>query len=114
VLPDQREELYASIHLQKSWLGRLTSFFYRGSEVYARFTLDDGSVHELRVLPANLENGVLLNYFMDVSNPTHMVNYLARESRGNPRCLQLEIHPLRSWAYRRQFEVIYLRSSPTP
>jgi hypothetical protein len=114
VLPDQREELYASLHLQKSWLGRLTSFFYRGSEVNARFTLDDGSVHELRVVPANLENGVLLNYFMDGSNPTHMVNYLTRESRGNPKCLKLEIHPLRSWAYRRQFEVIYLRPSPTP
>jgi hypothetical protein len=110
VLPEHTEELYANIRLKQSWLGRVVSFLYRGSEVTARFSLDDGSVRELRVLPANLEAGVLVNYFADSSNPAHLLNYLTRQSRGNPKCLKLEIHPQRPWAYRREFEVSYLKA----
>jgi hypothetical protein len=111
VLPDNTEELYAHIRLKQSWLGRVVSLLYRGSEVTTRFSLDDGSVRELRVLPSNLEAGVLVNYFADVSNPAHLVNYLTRQSRGNPKCLKLEILPQRAWAYRREFEVVYLKAA---
>ena len=111
VLPEDPGELYASIQLRQTWLGRLVTFFYRGSEVTARFSLDNGTVREMRVLPANLEGGVLVNYFADGSNPAHLVNYLARHSKGNPKCLKIEIRPQHPWAYRSQFAISYLKES---
>jgi hypothetical protein len=65
----------------------------------------------MRVLPANLEGGVLVNYFADGSNPAHLVNYLARHSKGNPKCLKIEIRPQHPWAYRSQFAISYLKES---
>jgi len=63
------------------------------------------------VLPSNLERGVLVNYFADGFNPAHLVNYLARHSKGNPKCLKIEICAQRSWAYRSEFVISYLKES---
>ena len=107
-IPERSTELYAKIRLRKTLLGRLSSFLYRGSEVMVRFRLEDGTTtREMRMMPANVEAGVLVNYFVDDAQPRGLVNYLAHHSRGNPKCLELTIRPQRAWAYQKQFELSY-------
>ena len=106
-VPDFGGELYARITLRKTWLGRLTSFFYRGAPVRARFRLQDGSEEEYRIIPSNLESGVLVNYFVaDESIPSAM-NYLCRHSEGNPKCRAIQFQFARPWEFQPEMEISY-------
>jgi len=108
-LPEQGVELYARIKIKKTLLGRLVSFLYRGARVDARFQLADGTERKGRIIPANLETGVLVNFFADGSDPEKMKNYLCSHSQGNPKCVNLRIDYRHEWEYQRQFEVTYFR-----
>jgi hypothetical protein len=77
--------------------------------VDARFRLSDGSEKKGRIIPANLETGVLVNYFADASDPDKMKNYLCSHSQGNPKCVKLRIDYQHTWEYQGQFEVTYFR-----
>jgi hypothetical protein len=107
VLPEQGAELYAKITIKKTLMGRVVSFLYRGARVDARFRLADGTETRGRIIPANLETGVLVNFFVDGSEPDQMKNYLCSHSQGNPKCLKLRIDYRHSWEYQKQFEVTY-------
>ncbi|HWX19838.1 MAG TPA: hypothetical protein VN578_08020 [Candidatus Binatia bacterium] len=107
VLPEHEGELYARIKMKKTLLGRLVTFLYRGAPVHARFRLENGTTKEARVIPANLESGVLVNYFAEVTDSESARNYLFHQSRGNPRCVALQFDFDHSWEYRREFEVTY-------
>ncbi len=109
VLPEQGDELYARIKIKKTVLGRLVSFLYRGARVDARFQLADGTEKKGRIIAANLETGVLVNFFADGSDPEKMKNYLCSHSQGNPKCLKLRIDYRHGWEYQKQFEVTYFR-----
>jgi hypothetical protein len=113
VLPVERGELYAKIKIKKTLLGRLVSFLYRGARVDARFRLADGPEKKGRIIPANLETGVLVNFFVDGSDPEKMKNYLCSHSQGNPKCLKLRIDYRHAWEYQSQFEVTYFRQVET-
>jgi hypothetical protein len=114
-VPDHEGELYAKIVIRKTLPGRLLSLFYRGGRAWARFELEDGTTRRLRIVPANLENGVLVNYFEDEKTPDGVRNYFCNHSRGNPRCVKLRIEFDHSWEYKSRFEVSYFYlSSPTP
>ncbi len=106
-LPPLEGELYARIQLKKTLLGRLASFFYRGAPVRAWFLLEDNRERDFRVIPANLESGVLVNYFADGDDAESMKNYLVNRSRGNPRCRTLTLRFDRWWEYHRDFQVSY-------
>jgi hypothetical protein len=108
-LPEQGEELYARIKIKKTFLGRIVSFLYRGAPVDARFHMADGSEKIGRILPANLETGVLVNFFVDYKDPEKLKNYLSSHSQGNPKCVKLKIDYRHSWEYQRQFELTYFR-----
>ena len=108
-LPEQEGELYAEIKIKKTLLGRCVSFLYRGARVDARFRLADGSEKSGRIIPANLETGVLVNFFVDASDPEKTKNYLSSHSQGNPKCVKLGIDYRHTWEYQRQFEVTYFR-----
>jgi hypothetical protein len=108
-LPEEGEELYAKIKIKKTLLGRLVSFLYRGARVDARFRLADGTERRGRIIPANLETGVLVNFFVDAKEAEKMKNYLCSHSQGNPKCVELRIDYLHEWEYQRQFEVTYYR-----
>jgi hypothetical protein len=113
-LPAHDGELYAEIKIKKTLLGRAVSFFYRGAPVRARLLLEDGRERVFRVIPANLESGVLVNYFVDGEDPESMKNYLVNASRGNPRCREITIEPRHGWEYQREFEVAYFGFSTAP
>ena len=114
-LPAHEGELYARIKIKKTLPGRLASFFYRGAPVRARFLLEDGREPVFRVIPANLESGVLVNYFADGDEAESMKNYLVHASRGNPRCREITIEFDHGWEYQSEFEVAYFQlASPAP
>lgn len=112
-LPQQEGELYAKIKIKKTLLGRLVSFLYRGARVDARFRLSDGSEKISRIIPANLETGVLVNFFVDATDPEKMKNYLCSHSEGNPKCVKLRIDYRHPWEYQRQFDLTYFRERKT-
>jgi hypothetical protein len=109
ILPVETEELFARIKIKKTVLGRVVSFFYRGAPVSARFRLESGATKELRVIPSNLESGVLVNFFAEVTDPESTKNFLLRRSQGNPKCRGLQIDFEHRWEYRGEFEVAYFR-----
>ena len=106
-VPEHDGELFATIKVRKTLAGRLISLLYRGAPVTARFVLDGGSQKQFRVLPGNLESGVLVNYFVDGEDAESMRNYLCSHSRGNLKCLKLRIDYGHSWEYQRKFAVAY-------
>jgi hypothetical protein len=108
-LPEQEGELYARIRFKKTLLGRLVSFLYRGAPVDARFRLADGTEQTGRLIPANLEAGVLVNFFSETRDPERIKNYFLAHSQGNPRCTKLRIDYRNSWEYQKQFELTYFR-----
>jgi hypothetical protein len=108
-LPEQEGELYARIKFKKTLLGQLVSFFYRGAPVDARFRMEDGSEQTGRILPANVEAGVLVNFFSETRDADRIKNYFISHSRGNPKCIKLRIDYRRTWEYQRKFEMTYFR-----
>ena len=108
-LPEQEGELYARIKFKKTILGRLVSFLYRGAPVDARFRLADGSEVTGRIVTANLETGVLVNFYCDFLDPRKMKNYFISHSKGNPKCIKLRIDYRHPWEYQKQFELTYFR-----
>jgi hypothetical protein len=108
-LPEQEGELYARIKFKKTLLGRLVSFFYRGAPVDVRIRMADGAEGVGRIIPANVEAGVLVNFYSDSRDLDKIKNYFLAHSRGNPKCVKLRIDYRRSWEYQRDFEVAYFR-----
>jgi hypothetical protein len=108
-LPNEENELYARIEIRKTVLGRLVSFLYCGARVDAHFQLADGTEKKGRIIPANLETGVLVNFFSDGNDPQQMKNYLCSHSRGNPKCVKLRIDYKHGWEYQKEFQVTYFR-----
>lgn len=108
-LPEQEGELFARIKFKKTILGRLVSFLYRGAPVDARFRLADGTEEKGRIIPANLETGVLVNFYCDFRDPRKMKNYFIKHSERNPRCIKLRIDYRHTWEYQKQFELTYFR-----
>jgi hypothetical protein len=106
-IPQFAGELYAKILLKKTVFGKLSGLFYRGGKVNARFELQDGTTKKLRIIPANLQNGVLVNYFVDQSDAQGLTNYLCDHSRGNAKCLHVEIEFENPWEYCSRFDVSY-------
>lgn len=106
-VPDHDGELYATIKIGKTLFGRLISLLYRGAPVTAKFRLEGGGQKQFRVIPGNLESGVLVNYFADGQDAESMRNYLCSHSRGNLKCLKLRIDYGHSWEYQRKFDVTY-------
>ncbi len=106
-LPEQEQELYARIEIKKTLLGRLVSFLYRGARVDAQFKLADGTQKRGRIIAANLESGVLVNFFADGADPERLKNYLCSCSRGNPKCTKLRIDYKHRWEYKKEFKVTY-------
>lgn len=113
-LPEEAGELYARIKFKKTFFGRLVSFFYRGAPVDARFRLEDGSEQTGRIVPANLESGVLVNFFSESRDPERIKSYFLSHSRGNPKCVKLRIDYRHTWEYQPQFEVTYFREVEAP
>jgi hypothetical protein len=113
-LPEQEGELYASIRVRKSLLGKLVSFLYRAAPVRVRFHLENGTERDYRAIPANLERGVLVNYFAAADDPQAAINYFCHESRGNPKCLKLRFDFEHPWECKRELEVRYLSRQPRP
>jgi hypothetical protein len=111
-IPEHPGELYAKIIIKKTLLGKLFSLFYRGAKAYVRFQLEDGSAKRFRFIPANLENGVLVNYFADGKDTDALIDYLCNQSRGNPKCLKLRIEFEHPWEYKSHFDVSYFYLSP--
>ena len=112
-LPVLDGQLYARIHIRKTLLGRLVGWLYRGGLVRVRFDLEDGSHREFRVIPGNLETGVLVNYFCRWDQAESMMNYLCRGSQGNLRCRALGFYFERWWEYHSAFDITYFRQEPT-
>jgi hypothetical protein len=110
--PAQEGEVYAEIKIKKTVLGRVASFLYRGAPVRARLLLEDGRERVFRAIPANLESGVLVNYFADGDKPEAMRHYLVDASRGNPRCRQITIEFDQGWQYQRDFDVAFFQVAP--
>jgi hypothetical protein len=110
-LPEQAGELYARIKFKKTLLGRFVSLFYRGAPVDARFRLADGTEKKGRIIPANLETGVLVNYFCDWHDPRQIKNYFISQSERNPRCIKLRIDYRHTWEYQKEFELTYFREA---
>jgi hypothetical protein len=108
-LPEEDGELYARIKFKKTLLGRLVSFFYRGAPVDGRFRLADGTEQTGRIIPANLEAGVLVNFYSETRDPKSLKNYFVSHSQGNPKCVKLRIDYRRSWEYQQKFEITYFR-----
>jgi hypothetical protein len=108
-LPEQEGELYARIKFKKTFLGRLIGLLYRGAPVDARFRLADGTEKKGRIIPNNLETGVLVNFFVDANDPERIKNYFISHSQGNPKCVNLRIDYRRAWQYQPQFEMTYFR-----
>jgi hypothetical protein len=108
-LPEEAGEIYARIKFKKTLLGRVVSFFYRGAPVDVRIRLADGSEGLGRIIPANLEAGVLVNYYSDAPDPEKIKNYYLSHSRGNPKVLKLRINYRRAWEYRKEFQITYFR-----
>jgi hypothetical protein len=108
-VPEQESELFARIKFKKTLLGRLVSFFYRGAPVDARFRLEDGTEKKGRIVPANLETGVLMNFFYDWHDPRKLKNYFIKHSQGNPKCVKLRIDYRHTWEYQKEFELTYFR-----
>ena len=108
-VPEQEDELYARVKFKKTLLGRVVSFFYRGAPVDVRIRLAGGSEGVGRIIPANLESGVLVNYYSDARDPEKIKNYFLSHSRGNPKCVKLRINYRRAWEYQKQFEITYFR-----
>jgi hypothetical protein len=108
-VPKADEEVYARIKLQKSLFGSLAGALYRGGEITLRMELEDGTVKEYRVVAGNLETGVLVNFFAQPESVESMLNYLSRDSSGNPRCVRIGLFPEHSWEYKKNFEVSYFR-----
>ena len=115
-LPGHEGELYASIRLRQTWLGRLVSFLYRSAPVRVQFHLENGMEQDYRVIPSNLERGVLVNYFAAADDPQAAINYFGHQSRGNLKCLRLRLDFEHPWEFKREFEVRYLsrRVAPAP
>lgn len=112
-IPEHPGEIYAKIIIRKTLLGKLFSLFYRGGRAYVRFHLEDGSDKNYRIIPANLENGVLVNYFADGRDTEGMTNYLCNHSHGNAKCLKLRIEFEHPWEYKSRFDVSYFYLSPS-
>lgn len=108
-VPELEGELFARIKFKKTLLGRLVSIFYRGAPVDARFRLEDGTEKKGRIVPANVETGVLVNFFYDWHDPRKLKNYFIKHSQGNPRCVKLRIDYRHTWEYQKQFELTYFR-----
>jgi hypothetical protein len=108
-LPEQEGELYARIKFNKTVLGRIVSFLYRGAPVDARFQLADGTEKKGRIIPSNLETGVLVNFYCDWRDPRKVKNYFTKHSQGNPKCVKLRIDYRHSWEYQKEFELTYFR-----
>jgi hypothetical protein len=108
-VPEQEGELFARIKFKKTLLGRLVSILYRGAPVDARFRLADGSEEKGRILTANLESGVLVNFYCDWRDPKKMKNYFVSHSQGNPKCVKLRIDYRHTWEYQKEFELTYFR-----
>ena len=106
-LPEQEGELYASIRIRKTLLGKLVSFVYRGAPVRVQFYLEDGTAREYRAIPSNLERGVLVNYFAAADDAQAAINYFCHQSRGNPKCLRLRFDFEHPWEFEREIEVRY-------
>jgi hypothetical protein len=111
-LPEEEQELYARIEIKKTLLGRLVSFLYRGARVDAQFQLADGTEKKGRIIPANLETGVLVNFFADGNEPQQLKNYLCSYSRGNPKCVKLRIDYRHRWEYQKDLKITYFREGP--
>lgn len=109
IVPEQEGELYARIKFKKTFLGRVVSFLYRGAPVDARFRLADGTEKKGRIVTANLETGVLMNYFCDWHDPRQMKNYFVSHSERNPKCIKLRIDYRHTWEYQKEFELTYFR-----
>ena len=108
-LPEQEGELYARIKFKKTLLGRIVSFLYRGAPVDARFRLADGTEEKGRIITANLETGVLVNFYCDWRDPRKMKNYFISRTQENPKCVKLRIDYRHTWEYQKQFELTYFR-----
>ncbi len=108
-LPESDGELYAEIKLRKSLSGRLASFFYRGAPVRVRFSLADGKTSSARIVPANLERGVLVNFFAEDGNAAALGNYFREQSNQNPKCLKLRLECEHAWEFEPEFEVTYFK-----
>jgi hypothetical protein len=108
-LPEENGELYARFKFKKTFLGRIVSFLYRGAPVDARFRLADGTEQPGRIIPSNLESGVLVNFFSETRDPERIKNYFLSHSQGNPRCVKLRIDYRHTWEYQTKFELTYFR-----
>jgi hypothetical protein len=112
-IPKFAGELYAKIFLKKTLVGKLFGLFYRGGKVNARFELQDGTIKTFRIIPANLQSGVLVNYYVDQSDADGLTNYLCNHSRDNAKCLKVGIEFENHWEYKSRFDVSYFYLSPT-
>jgi hypothetical protein len=111
LVPEYPNELYAKLMIRKTLLGKIFSLFYRGGRAYARFELEDGSAKKFRIIPANLQNGVLVNYFADGRDIDGLRNYFCNHSRGNAKCRKLRIEFEHPWEYKSRFDVSYFNLS---
>ena len=113
-LPEHEDELYASIRIRKTLLGKLVSFFYRGAPVSVQFYLESGTEPVYRAIPSNLERGVLVNYFAAADDAQAAINDFCHQSRGNPKCLKLRFEFEHPWELERELEVRYFSRLVAP
>jgi hypothetical protein len=109
-VPGGETPIWATVTVERSWLGRLAAVLYKLPPVVIDVATADGVQRELRLVRALGPTGFVASPL--VSTPAHVVDLLAgRPPEAARQVRRWRVRPTWSWAYAEEMQV---RFSPLP